>query len=261
MPKAIIFFDLDLTLLDDSKTVPAGNRDAIRRLIANDCLPVLCTGKNYWETAQIRADTGITAVVAANGAEVYVDGKAIAQSAFKPAEVAAFIEQANQDGYPVAMYNGETAALTRYDDATAASYALMVQKQPPIVPDFAAHEAVAMMLLFTPQDDPAEPVQRAYAAQFPDFTFYRNGPYALDVVQKSVNKGTGVHLLQDTLGLGDVPTYAFGDGNNDIEMFDAVDVGVAMGNALPALLPHASYQTDDYLSDGITHALEHFNLI
>ncbi len=32
-------------------------------------------------------------------------------------------------------------------------------------------------------------------------------------------------------GLNGIPTYAFGDGINDLALFEACDYGIAMGNA------------------------------
>jgi hydroxymethylpyrimidine pyrophosphatase-like HAD family hydrolase len=54
---------------------------------------------------------------------------------------------------------------------------------------------------------------------------------------------------------------AFGDGNNDAEMFEFVNISVAMGNAKEELKKCATYITDDIDHDGIYNALIHFDLI
>ena len=54
---------------------------------------------------------------------------------------------------------------------------------------------------------------------------------------------------------------AFGDGDNDLDMFEAVGLSVAMGNAVPQLIAAADYITDDVEHDGIAKALKHFGLI
>lgn len=92
-------------------------------------------------------------------------------------------------------------------------------------------------------------------------TFYRNSPYSIDVVVHGVSKATGIKQLIDTAGLRGIPTYAFGDGNNDIPMLDYVDHPVVMGNGLSNVKPHGEFITTKNTDHGIVNGLKHFNLI
>ena len=56
-------------------------------------------------------------------------------------------------------------------------------------------------------------------------------------------------------------TYAFGDSENDLPMLRAVDVPVAMGNALPRVKAMAAYVTDRVEQDGVATGLAHLGLI
>ena len=56
-------------------------------------------------------------------------------------------------------------------------------------------------------------------------------------------------------------TIAFGDGDNDLEMMDFAEYGVAMGNATPALIAAADTVTDDINSDGLYNAFKKLGLI
>ena len=58
-----------------------------------------------------------------------------------------------------------------------------------------------------------------------------------------------------------MPTYAFGDGMNDLEMFLTVDHPIAMANAVDDLKDKAEYITDNNDNDGIAKALQKFGLI
>ncbi|MBC1434818.1 HAD hydrolase family protein [Listeria rocourtiae] len=46
---------------------------------------------------------------------------------------------------------------------------------------------------------------------------------------KGDSKTQGIAKLLEVMDFEDVPTYAFGDGMNDLEMFEAVDYAIAMG--------------------------------
>ena len=54
---------------------------------------------------------------------------------------------------------------------------------------------------------------------------------------------------------------AFGDGQNDVDMFSAVGTAVAMGNACRAAKEAADYVTDHVDEDGIWNALKHFGVL
>lgn len=59
-------------------------------------------------------------------------------------------------------------------------------------------------------------------------------------------------------GLKKDESLAFGDGNNDIEMLQAVETGVAMGNASEDLKAVADFICKDVTEDGIYHfCVEH----
>ena len=54
---------------------------------------------------------------------------------------------------------------------------------------------------------------------------------AVDIIPAGGGKGTGISKMLEYYGIDRSQAMAFGDGNNDIEMFQAVDMGVAMENA------------------------------
>jgi hydroxymethylpyrimidine pyrophosphatase-like HAD family hydrolase len=74
MTKAIVAFDLDATLLNDDKQISTENQHALQALRANDCLPVIATGRDRFEIADIIASGQFDAIVSANGADVYLAG-------------------------------------------------------------------------------------------------------------------------------------------------------------------------------------------
>ncbi|MCO6546101.1 MAG: HAD hydrolase family protein, partial [Gilliamella sp.] len=89
----------------------------------------------------------------------------------------------------------------------------------------------------------------------------RNTPYCVDVFNHGGSKGYGITQLLQNKGFTDVPTYAFGDGMNDFEMFLTVDHPIAMGNAVDELKAKAEFVTDTNNNDGIAKALQKFGLI
>lgn len=78
---------------------------------------------------------------------------------------------------------------------------------------------------------------------------------------QGVSKATGIRVLLEHLALGDVRTYGFGDSANDIQMLDACDEAIVMGDARdPNVHDHATHVTSAVLDDGIARAIAHFGL-
>lgn len=77
----------------------------------------------------------------------------------------------------------------------------------------------------------------------------------------SVRKQTAIEHVIQHLGIDSKDTIAFGDGLNDIDMFDAVELGIAMGNACDELLAVADRVTASNNEDGIYLAMKELQLL
>ena len=82
-----------------------------------------------------------------------------------------------------------------------------------------------------------------------------------EVVLRCCNKGTGIDLVAEALGIPLEDCYAVGDSNNDLAMLCHVTHSIAMGNAMPEILPYCEYQTTTLEKDGIYNAFRHYGLI
>ncbi len=76
---------------------------------------------------------------------------------------------------------------------------------------------------------------------------------ACDVMPANGDKGKGIELVLKHFGLDRSQAMAFGDGDNDLEMFHAVDHPVAMGNGSDNLKKIAEAVCGRVDEDGIYH--------
>ena len=74
---------------------------------------------------------------------------------------------------------------------------------------------------------------------------------AVDIIPANGGKGAGVRRVLEYYRLDPSEALAFGDGGNDMEMFEAVGIGVAMGNASPQLKAIADSVCGSAADDGI----------
>ena len=68
-----------------------------------------------------------------------------------------------------------------------------------------------------------------------DFVFAPSGRKWIDVMQRGVNKATGIRQVMETHGVSADEVAAFGDSMNDYEIMRMVGTSIAMGNGRSAI--------------------------
>ena len=74
---------------------------------------------------------------------------------------------------------------------------------------------------------------------------------AVDIIPANGGKGIGVQKILEHFQLSPDEAAAFGDGDNDIEMLQAVGTGIAMANASANLKQAADVLCKDVREDGV----------
>lgn len=83
---------------------------------------------------------------------------------------------------------------------------------------------------------------------------------AYDIIPQSGGKKAGIQAIMKYYGLKKEELAAFGDGENDIEMFETVGVSIAMKNASEYVKEKATMICDDVNQRGIVSAIEQLGL-
>ncbi|WP_041138379.1 Cof-type HAD-IIB family hydrolase [Beduini massiliensis] len=84
---------------------------------------------------------------------------------------------------------------------------------------------------------------------------------SIDFFKKGNSKALAVKEILNQVGGSLEDTYCFGDGENDIEMFDLIAYPIAMGNAIPELKNKAKDVCKSVDDNGVADKLEElFNL-
>ena len=165
------------------------------------------------------------------------------------------LEHVQIQGHQLSFYNHQHIWCTAHTQTMIDAYNFIHSNVPEINPQAYLDHPINMLLILSQSGD------EYYHEQFPDLTFYRNGPYSIDTVKKGISKGAGVKRLKQELNLVDVPTFGFGDGPNDFSLLEACDNKIAMGNAYNDLKELSTFITKKNTEGGIVHALKHFDLI
>lgn len=87
----------------------------------------------------------------------------------------------------------------------------------------------------------------------------RFAPLAIDVLPKNVSKGTAIGYLLERIARPEIETFAFGDQDNDLSMFQSIDHGIAMQHGSNQLKAQAAYVAET--KNGVLKGFKHCHLI
>ena len=88
------------------------------------------------------------------------------------------------------------------------------------------------------------------------FEIFRTCPRQLEILPKGYSKGKTLKRLMEMKGWNKDEVVAFGDGENDVSMFEVVDDSFAMANARDFVKAKARYETASNADNGIVQGLE-----
>lgn len=87
-----------------------------------------------------------------------------------------------------------------------------------------------------------------------------SGKAYLEITNANSIKSNAIAYIQSSRGLRRDELAAFGDGQNDIEMFKAVGTPIAMRNASAAVKKHAKFVTSSNDQDGVMYGIKNYLL-
>lgn len=80
----------------------------------------------------------------------------------------------------------------------------------------------------------------------------------IEIMPAGVSKASAIRQLQNYYGIPAERTIVFGDGENDIEMFHAAKISVAVENAPETVKKHAKFSTASNDQEGVYHFLKQY---
>jgi Cof subfamily protein (haloacid dehalogenase superfamily) len=248
-PWSAILLDLDGTLLDESSRVHPENARALRELEARGGRVMIATGRSTVSTIPIVEEIGLaTPAVTFNGAGLWcpVQKRMLEERVLSGRTVARALRFAAERDLMTVLMTNDAKYASPPRDATeeAAIRGLMGLR---VVPREALLdvEFVVRVTLFSCDHESslglhdevaARIAQPAYLTHFPlnHLPSHRASPMAvLDLHPPCRGKAEGVRALRDLYGIEPGAVVAVGDATNDIPMFEAAGLAVAMACGMP----------------------------
>ncbi len=259
--------DLDGTLLQPAGTLGDATRRAIRSLSDSGVPFLAATGRSLYgirDTLESVRDA-VALGISSSGAIGYHPGRGeiLWRRLLEPAAVEQVVEalQRIAPGVGIAAFDGERWTVTQsYFEVRGMWPAGPVTVAP--ATGLAAAPCCALGVADLRLDSPALVGALAEAGVGPEVaTITYAGPQLLDVVPASVDKGYGIRRACELLDIGPAQVLAFGDGPNDLALFRAVGLSVAVANADPSVLAAADLIAGSNREEGVASMLAELGLV
>lgn len=233
----LIASDMDGTLLDEHSEVPPETYDLILALREKGVHFAASSGRRFDRLCQLFAPVRDKMdFVAANGAQVYVDGELVDREVFSHLGIRRLAKTVGKfESLHMALFDDEKSFLLDDED----KFVREIDKDLPNAERiwYLPGPDVSILKISIYCED-GHVMDYAYALSRElgdEFLFAPSGTHWIDALQRGVNKATGIEQVMAHHGITRDEVMAFGDSMNDYEIIRFVGTGCAMANGRPAL--------------------------
>lgn len=257
---ALVFFDVDGTLLNDQKVIPASAFSAIKQLQNNGHQAFLNTGRPFASIQPHILDVGFDGIIAACGTWIEYRGEQLLNRTLEPDLVSRLIQLFEAHSVDV-WFEGPTHVYIEKmtPGSHMSKFLTYFADLPGVLTDWQHEPVVAnkMSYMLHPESDldACLPILELH------FDLIRHLPVHGEIVPKGFTKATGMQFLLNHLNIPRSQTYAFGDSLNDIDMLSFAQYGIAMAGSRNRVLRVSDHVTASPDEHGIAEALKHYGLI
>lgn len=252
--KKYCFFDYDGTLRSrKTDSIPQSALAALDALREAGHFVALATGRLQSDALEVLAPAKINTIIADGGNSITIGGKLISIEGMPLEPVRAFVHRLDAMDWPWAVNCENSRSCLTRDERYAQSVPYLYYT-PELVGNLDIDEVDPIFKVFVPC-----PRKRTSELDFTGVTWAR---YSDELVYiEPTDKARGIRAMMRLLDAPLQDVVVFGDGSNDLEMFQPEWTSVAMGNAIDELKAKADFVTTDVNDDGIRNACLSLGLI
>lgn len=264
--KKILVLDIDGTLTNSKKQITEATKQAIWELMDRGHLVALASGRpapgmrKYEKELELDKRGGY--LLSYNGARVVecTGGEVVHQNFLPLHVVPQLYEFAKERGAGLITYDGDVVISAfepdEYIKLEAGINWLPIRHEPDFV-EYVNYDI--NKCLMTAPGEQAAVYEKELQERFGDIiSIYRSEPFFIEIMPKNINKADSLDKVLKGMGMSAENAVCCGDGFNDITMIKYAGVGVAMGNAQPAVKEAADYIAPTNDEDGLVDVISRF---
>ncbi|AOM82731.1 Cof-type HAD-IIB family hydrolase [Salisediminibacterium beveridgei] len=276
----LIASDMDGTLLKDGWSISKENISAIRHAQNKGIQFIVATGRDYFEASGPLKQAGLSLpAVCVNGADVRgINGEILHRQGIDSNLLKPVRKALENEGMYYEVYTSDGAFTNNREDGLKLVVDLLMSSG-----EFSSHADAAKLaemrfdngsirmvksydeltgtggpdilklLAFSKDETSRERVKEQLA--FLDVAVSASAKDNIEITHRNATKGNGVKFFAASLGIEPDQIMAIGDNLNDLSMFDAAGLGVAMGNASEAVKKVSDIETLTNDKHGVAHMI------
>lgn len=255
-----VFCDIDGTLLTSDLTVSPATRDAVVSLSARGIHFVIASGRSPSGIYPILKKYSLhVPMITCSGALILdEDGGIIFEKGIDESTAGRFIEYVERRGFPLTwcLYTKDEWYVKDKSDPRVIKEERIIESEAVAGSLASCRGKTIHKILCICDPEYTAAIEADLRVAFTTLNPVRSSDILIEVMMKDVNKAASVEWYCGHIGISACESVAFGDNYNDIEMLEAVGLGVLMGNAPDELKRRFPDITLDNDHDGIPHAVK-----
>lgn len=269
MEYKLLCTDIDGTLLNKDRELSASTIEQFHR-IKGGCDIVLASSRMPDAMRHLQKELRVESspLIAYNGGLVLADDRVLSSTEVRYREVEHIVSLSENTEVHVSVYNNDEWYVPSMDywanrEANNTKVQPLVRSLADTLSDYGrANKGAHKVMCMGPADEIAN-IYNVLIEQYDEHLhIYRSKDTYLEIASKQISKKSAIEILlnhaYDNLTWEQI--IAFGDNYNDIEMLEAVGMGVAVGNAKDEVLAVANHVTAGNKEDGVAIAMKHLIL-
>lgn len=266
MDEKVLVLDIDGTLTNSQKEISPETKRGIQETLKRGHKVILASGRpttgmrRYEEELELEKFGGY--LLSFNGGRIVEcrSGEIVFQRTLPPSVIPGLYHFARKNGCGLITYYGDRIISAFEPDEYVSLESRINGMEVKVVENFKDYvDFEVNKCLLTAPAEKAEVFEKELAAKYGDIlSVYRSEPFFIEIMPLNVDKATSLDRMLEAVGLTRENAICCGDGFNDISMIKYAGVGVAMGNAQPAVKQAADYVTGTNDENGLVQVMEEF---
>ncbi len=268
MQEKVLVLDIDGTLTNSKKEITPATKRGIQTVMEHGHKVILASGRptpgmrRYEEELELEKYGGY--LLSFNGARIIEcrTGEIVYQKLLPLTIIPGLYAFAKNNGCGLVTYFGDNV-LSAFQPDEYVELESRINGMPiKVVEKFVEFVDFDInKCLLTAPIDKAPELEKQLQQKYGDIvSVYRSEPFFIEIMPKNVDKATSLDKMLESVGATRKDVICCGDGFNDISMIKYAGMGVAMGNAQPAVKEVADYITGTNDEDGLVQVIEEFIL-
>jgi Cof subfamily protein (haloacid dehalogenase superfamily) len=248
------FTDLDDTIVRKDGTISQETKKAFKDLEEKGNKVVVCTGRPIIGIRKVIEELELapqTPIIALNGCGVYnAKSEKLYDFGLIPSDFRVAINACDELKLEYGLYDEDFVYVTDLSNKYGNVEVEICENKVKHVDEFQA-ESSPKILCFVEPEDAEGLIKKLNEKTKNRFYITTSKPFFIEITPKGINKGEAIKAMMENEKVSLDQTVCFGDGDNDLTMFEACKVGVAVSNCSDNIRKIATIITDSCEENGV----------